>query len=162
MNIRLLTIALLAYACTVQKRTSTTAYSTASRSHQLEVVHDSLLSLSYRRHIHNLEDETRSYIDIIPRGTVIWHPDSGFIGSADRIRIYLQDRRYESVHDNAWQRLTTGGQRTRENDATTAVSQQQTERHLQRKPISTWNFWLIAGAVLLALLVLWFIRRIRN
>lgn len=164
MNPQLILLAGLALAaCSTHKnQTSSTAATATTQQHRI-AVHDSASLLLERIQFTHSRGGRLAEVDIVPRGTFRYHPDSGYTGEAERIAIKQSALTYRTTADS----LTTSGTATSataaEQQASAYTAHEVTQQQLERHPLITphrWWVWPAAAAILLA--IVWLYRWIRR
>ncbi|SEO08308.1 hypothetical protein SAMN05216436_13210 [bacterium A37T11] len=106
---------------------------------------DSLQLREEVQHIRLLSDDQLELTEIIPAGTFVYHPDSGFAGAATRVRMYRQHQQRSIDQDTSTLSLTAINNRV---GVDSNVHQQEKRQVAATKKSKTRVIWVyLVGAI---------------
>ncbi|SEN47871.1 hypothetical protein SAMN05216436_1178 [bacterium A37T11] len=86
--------------------------------------------------------------EIIPAGTFVYQPDSGYAGAATRVRIYRQHQQRSIDQDTSTVRLTAITNRVGVDSTVHQQEKRQVEGTKKSKPLGIWVYLVVALGVL--------------
>ncbi|MEC3878616.1 hypothetical protein [Parapedobacter sp. 10938] len=149
-------------ACSTHRnRTKNTASIATEQQHRIAVHDTTSRQLAQVRFTHSLQGRLAE-VEIVPRGTFRYHPDSGYTGGAEKVTVKHWAVSYHVEADSVATSEMTASAVEAEQHSDSHSAYEKTQRELERHPAVVPRYgwvWLVTAVALLALA--WLYRRIR-
>lgn len=146
--------------CSTHRNNTKNTATTVANQHHRVTMHDTAIRQLDRIRFTHSQEGRLTEVDIMPRGTFRYHPDSGYIGEAETVTVRQLIVSHMTGADSLSTSEASASATQAEQQSSLRTAQEATQRQLERQPVITTHYWWVwlAAAVVLLAVVAWLYR----